>query len=92
MYINWRSYLGSSIDVTFRIGDDTPETMKWNLSTDSRASFYPHDPLPTIKRLLEARRAVARCTPYNHSPITAIFDLTGLKALATKYNNDLKWF
>jgi type VI secretion system protein VasI len=91
MYINWGSYLGSSISVTFRIGEKAPETKNWSLSTNSLASFYPGDPLSLIKELLDANQAVARCTPYSESPITAIFDITGLKALATQYNGDLRW-
>jgi type VI secretion system protein VasI len=91
MYINWHSYLGSSIDVAFRIGNKPPETKEWLLSTDSQASFYPDDPLPVIKNLLDANQAVARCTPYSESPVTAIFDITGLKVLAKQYDSDLHW-
>jgi type VI secretion system protein VasI len=91
MYIDWDSYLGSSIKVTFRVGDNTPETKTWAISTDSEASFYPDDTVSLMQSLLNVDRVIARCTPYGESPITAVFDITGFKALVTQYNDDLKW-
>jgi len=92
MYIDWNSYLGSSIDVTFRVGDNPPETRRWSLSTDSRASFYPVTPLSIIQSFLDVNQVIARCTPYSESTITAIFDISGLRNIASQYNDDLKWF
>jgi len=92
MYINWNSYLGQKIDVTFRIGDGAPETKNWNLSADSRASLYPGNPLQIVQNILNNTQIIARCTPINESPITAIFDVAGLKIIAAPYNNDLKWY
>jgi len=35
---------------------------------------------------------VARCTPYGASPITAVFDICGLKTLSMPYNEVLGWW
>lgn len=77
-YINWHDYLGSEAYVIWRIGDADAETAKWSLSTDNEATFYPYDDIAFIKQLLNADRLVAQVTPYDESPVTAIFDLTGL--------------
>jgi type VI secretion system protein VasI len=77
-YINWHTYLGDEAHVTWRIGDASATTAKWSLSTDWEATFYPYDTIAFIRQLLAADRFVAQVTPYGESPITAVFDLTGL--------------
>ena len=78
VYIAWQDYLGSEADVTWRVGDEDARTARWTLSTDKEATFYPYDEIAFIKQLLTVMRLVAQVTPYNESPVTAIFDLTGL--------------
>lgn len=80
-YIQYGEYLGGEdfIEVTWRIGTEQAKTGEWFLSTDGEATFYPYDDIAFIKKLLTVNRFVARLTPYNESPITAVFDLEGLK-------------
>ncbi len=83
LYINWDDYLGSDeVTVTHRVGTRTPVVQSWELSTDNQASFYPWNGEPDIISLLvelmSADQFIARCTPYNENPITAIFDIRGL--------------
>ena len=92
MLIGWGVALGSTRDVTFRIDDKPAETLRWGISTDNEVSFYPGDPLPIVKSLLDAKQVTVRCTPQGKSPMTAIFDITGFKEIASKYNGDLRWF
>jgi hypothetical protein len=47
------------------------------MSTDSQATFHPQA-IPFLKSLVQANKLVAQVTPYNASPVTAIFDTTGL--------------
>ena len=77
-YINWRDYLGSEAHVTWRIGAEDARTGRWVLSTDEKATFYPYDDIAFIRQLLNADRLVAQVTPYSETPVTAVFDLTGL--------------
>ncbi len=81
LFINWDDYLGSDVLVTHRVGTQPASTQSWNLSTDKNASFYPRKGSPSLESLLraftESDQFIARCTPYNESPITAIFDIRG---------------
>jgi len=85
LFINWNSYLGDSASVTTRIDSDPAESSQWTLSTDSKASFYPGDTSSLLTRLATAKKLVARTVPYNESPITVEFDVTGFGPLAKPY-------
>lgn len=78
-YINWHDYLEDGTAVTWRIGTKEARTSVWGLSTDNEATFYPYDVAGFIQELLGTSRFVAQVTPYEESPITAVFDITGLK-------------
>lgn len=101
LYINWDTYLGNDTDdykndrkyVTIRVDSDPPTTALWGNSTDDKASFCPrYDTLDLVRRMGEGIRLVARCTPYGDSPITAVFDIRGLKAASMPYNDALGWW
>jgi hypothetical protein len=101
LYINWNTYLGNDTDdykykkkyITSRVDSDKPTTALWNNSTDDKASFCPWgDVLALVRRMGEGTTFVARCTPYGASPITAVFDIRGLKALSMPYNDVLGWW
>jgi hypothetical protein len=92
MYITWGIEIASSTDVIFRIDDKEPETKKWTLSSDKKTLFYPGDPLPVIKQLLDAEKVSVRCRPSNQGILTEVFDISGFREIVAKYNNDLQWF
>lgn len=101
LYINWRTYLGNDTDdykyegkyVTTRVDSDQPKTSLWDNSTDNKASFCPwYNTLDLVRRMGEGTQFVARCTPYGASPITAVFDIRGLKAISMPYNDVLGWW
>lgn len=77
MYITWGEYLGSEAKVLTRIGSEKASTEYWSLSTDSKASFK-RNPIVLIKQMLGQSKFVAQVTPYNESPVTAIFDISGI--------------
>lgn len=79
LYINWNDYLGSSARVLTRIGSEDAVTKNWSLSTDKQATFYPRGIITFIKEMMGANKLVAQVTPYNESPVTAVFDTTGLE-------------
>lgn len=79
VYILWNDYLGSDeIAVTTRLGKNEAQTRSWTLSSDNTAAFYPGNDVQFVKALLGADTLVARTTPYNESPVTAVFAVTGL--------------
>jgi len=80
VYLNWSSYLGREARVTSRVGSQEANTRRWSLSTDAQASFLPGNQVAVadwIRALASVDRFVAQVTPYNSSPITAVFDVTG---------------
>ena len=99
VYINWKHYLdGNSGDfrderhiVTLRIGDGDPFTVRANVSTDKEATFFP-SPIPSIlKPAANADTLAARTTPYNESPQTAVFNLTGIRAALSDLAAACNW-
>ena len=78
VYINWGEYLGSEARVTCRVGSEKATSSMWGLSTDSKATFYPGNDIEFVKRLMVAEKFVAQVTPYGESPVTAVFDISGL--------------
>lgn len=91
-YINWSDYLGSDGPVvSYRIGDGKMQRQRWSLSTDSRATFYPGSHIGFIKELVGANRFVARVTPYGESPVTAVFELSGLPEHVQKLQRACHW-
>ncbi|MBK5970470.1 MULTISPECIES: type VI secretion system-associated protein TagO [Thiorhodovibrio] len=79
LYINWNDYLGSDApEVIFRIGLNKAKIGRWSISTDNEATFYPGGTISIIKEIMRSSSFVAQVTPYNESPVTAIFETTGL--------------
>ena len=88
MYINWQDYLGSSARVTSRIGGLKAETRNWNLSTDSQATFFTGDVKKLLATMVNYERYVAQITPYNESPVTAVFETQGLMEVIDSFNDE----
>jgi type VI secretion system protein VasI len=88
----WNDYLGSDrIAVTTRIGDQEAETKRWSLSTDNSATFYPGNDTDFIRAMFAGDRLVAQTTPYNESPVTAVFNTTGLETAITDLRKTCGW-
>jgi len=101
LYIAWDAYLGNDTDdfenkakyITTRIDADQPMTGLWSNSTTDKSSFCPWDEvLNLVRHLGEGTKFVVRCTPYGANPITAVFDVRGLKAVSMPYNGALGWW
>lgn len=94
MYIGWGSYLGrDDISTTYRVGKKPAATSRWQLSTDSKAAFFPGTPIPTLKQFIESDEPsfVANVTPYNENPVTAIFDISGAEEALSDIRNGCGW-
>jgi type VI secretion system protein VasI len=100
LYINWNNYLGSEgKKVVYRIGDQKASSSTWAISTDGRATFYgrygntysSNKTIEFINKLLEVDTFAAQVEPYGESPVTAVFDIRGLKDAISQYNDILEW-
>lgn len=85
VFINWNDYLGSEAVVTSRVGTAAASQQQWGLSTDKKATFYPRNAAQLIEELTRVDKFVAQVTPYNESPVTALFDVTGLANAAVPF-------
>lgn len=92
LYVNWDAYVGlDESTVTTRIGRAPATKKAWSISTDNKATFYPGSPVTFIKELLAADTLIAATTPYNESPVTAVFRLTGLAEKIQPLRTACKW-
>lgn len=91
LYIGWGTYLGSEASVLTRVGSKEARKTPWSLSTDSQATFFPRSPIGFIKELMETDKFVAQITPYNESPVTAVFDISGLSEAIVPLRETCSW-
>jgi len=91
LYINWNDYLGSDAYTTYRVGQDKAATSNWSLSTDKKAAFFPGSPVALLKRMADSDSFAASVTPYNESPVTALFDTTGAAAAFSDIRKACSW-
>lgn len=89
--IKWGGmYLGlGNRDVTYLIGENPAVTENWE-TTDKHTVTIAKHPVDLIKIMDENITASFRTTPYQESPITYEFDLTGLKDIVEKYPNHFR--
>lgn len=86
VFVTWSDYFADErVKVTHRVGSSDPVTRSWGVSTDNTATFYPGDATAFVKELAGAERLVLRTTPYDASPITAIFRVHGLREVAGEH-------
>lgn len=90
LYIGWNDYLGSEAVVLTRVGDNKAITQNWSLSTDKKASFHGK-PIPFLKEMLTSPKLVAQITPYNESPVTAVFNTAGLENAIKPLRETCNW-
>jgi type VI secretion system protein VasI len=90
VFINWYDYLGSEATVLTRVGNEKAKTSEWDLSSDSKASFAPQ-PVKLLKAMQTSNKFLAQITPYNESPVTAIFDTTGFDNAIKPLRELCKW-
>lgn len=90
VYIVWHDYLAEERQIIeYRIGEGRTQRRGWPVSTDNEATFYPGDVGEFVRELAEAEGLVARTTPYNESPVTAVFDLSGLEEIVEQHSGHL---
>ena len=90
LYINWQDFLASNTTVISRIGKNSAETYKWSSSTDQTATFH-RNPIDHLRKMFGEESYVAQITPYNSSPTTAIFDISGIENALRPLMNTCEW-
>lgn len=98
VYINWNDYLGDDSNsvyadwknLTIRIGEAKAIKQRWGISTDKEATFAPKA-IQLLKSMVGNSKFLAQTTPYNESPVTAIFDTTGSKNALSPLAEACNW-
>lgn len=91
-YISWHNFINTDgATVTTRIGDAAAIRNHWQTSTDHEATFFPGSPISVIKSMLGQRKFIAQVTPYSESPVTAIFDITGIEKAIEPLRKTCGW-
>ncbi|MBL4761258.1 MAG: hypothetical protein JKY93_00995 [Gammaproteobacteria bacterium] len=91
LMLTWHDFLGRNVDVLTRIGNEKARTKRWSVSTDSKATFHPTGTIAFIKQMEKYNKLLAQVTPYSESPITAIFDTTGLSEALIPLKKTCNW-
>ncbi len=75
---------------TLRYDSDKAVNIRMDKSTDGEALFW-QKPEQAVRRMASAQQLVFRFTPFNSSPATTTFDLTGLSDAMTAIENVSNW-
>jgi type VI secretion system protein VasI len=80
-------------DVTYRIDNQKAETRAFTASTnnESLGLWSGKKAIPMIKSLLDHDVMLVRATPYNQSPETVTFPITGLKGVIEPLRKACGW-
>lgn len=98
-YVYWGDFLGNDSKdvyskwkrVTVRVGAGEARKERWGLSTDRNATFVPGWAGNLLKELLNEDRLVLQTTPYGENPVTAIFDVSGLRGPLKNLAKTCNW-
>lgn len=98
-YIIWNDYVGDDSSsvyeewkwVTIRIGDRPARVQRWGVSTDKEATFAPAWAGNLLKEMVGETQLIAQITPFAESPVTAIFDITGIENALKPLSEACNW-
>ena len=98
-FVVWNEYVGSdtrssygkSKTIQVRIDDQPSQTQTWGVSTDNEATFAPGWPGTMLKQMVNGEQLTLRMTPHGENPVTAIFDLKGMRPHLEKLAQTCNW-
>ena len=91
VYVIWRQYMGvHDVELSWKVGSDETVKETWSLSTDNEATFAP-EPIPLIKRMMGSELFQIKAAPFGSSPVTHVFDTSGLLAEITPLREACGW-
>jgi len=76
--------------VTLRFGKDRADKYTCSLSTNGEALFFPQ-PVPLIRKMLKHQTLLLQFIPFNASPATTTFDLSGLSEQLVELQHTCGW-
>jgi len=76
--------------VRLRYDTEAPTSTVMNQSTDNKSLFFV-DPMPSILRMWKAQTLVVGFTPFNASPVTVRFELSGLSTAIQPLRKACGW-
>jgi type VI secretion system protein VasI len=83
--IYWHDYLGMErTDVTTRVDKNKAATASWRISNTGEVMLMP-ELASFVRNMLDATQLVAEVVPYSDPRITAVFDITGMRAAITPH-------
>ncbi|MFJ2687400.1 type VI secretion system-associated protein TagO [Pseudomonas sp. NPDC087342] len=79
--------------VTYRVDNQKARTYSFSSSTDNKAlgQWGGQYAIPVVKQLFDAQQLVVRITPYNESPVTVTFPVSGLRQAIAPLQLACKW-
>ncbi|SKA55056.1 type VI secretion system-associated protein TagO [Enterovibrio nigricans] len=90
LFISWNNFLGGEGNVLTRVGNEKAVGAHWRLSNDKRTTFHSR-PMAFLKTISTSDKLVAQITPYNETPITAIFNTSGLESALGPIRDTCHW-
>ncbi|MBI1492528.1 type VI secretion system-associated protein TagO [Halocynthiibacter styelae] len=80
-------------NVEYRVDSASARSREFTESTNSRSLglWSGRTAIPFIKGLLENEKLLVRFTPFNHSPVTAEFNISGLDAAIAPLREACRW-
>ena len=79
--------------VTYRVDNQKAKTYSFSASTDNKAlgQWSGQYAIPVVKHLMDAQQVIVRITPYNESPVTVTFPISGLRQAIQRLQAACKW-
>jgi type VI secretion system protein VasI len=91
VYVIWRQYMGTyDVELSWKVGSDETVKETWSLSTDNEATFAP-EPILLINRMMGSEVFQIKAAPFGSSPVTHVFDTSGLMAEVTPLREACGW-
>lgn len=92
VYVSWDIYLGlEQTEMLIRFDRAPAQTKTWSISTDSKAVFVRGGDVNFAKKMMHHGKLLAQITPYGESPVTAVFNIEGLKEAIKPLRRACSW-
>lgn len=67
------------------------QTKTWSISTDNKAAFVPGNDVAFAKEMMNYGKMLTQVTPYGEVPVTAVFNIEGLKEAVKPIRKACRW-
>ena len=92
VFIGWKVYLGlDQTEILTRFDSTQAQTKTWSISTDHKAAFVQGSDVAFAKKMMNHGKLLAQVTPYAEVPVTATFNIEGLREAIKPLRNACSW-